>query len=281
MIYLDYNATTPLCDPAREAMLPYLNRYFGNPSSVHAAGREARAAVDDARDKLAALLHVKPHEIIFTSGGTESCNLAVLGLARRLPAGALAKAGQSSRGRHVISAKSEHHAVLNAVEDLEKHEGFEVTWLNVSRDGIIDLDQLAAAIRPDTRLVSIMTANNETGVIQPMREVSQICRERGALLHSDMVQSFGKMQLVIPSEVEESRDTGSKVTPRDPSTSPATAGSAQDDIGSLVDAASFAAHKFYGPKGVGFLFLRSGLSIQPIMFGGAHENERRPGTENV
>jgi cysteine desulfurase len=237
MIYLDYNATTPLCDPAREAMLPYLNRYFGNPSSVHAAGREARAAVDDARDKLAALLHVKPHEIIFTSGGTESCNLAVLGLARR----------QSSRGRHVISAKSEHHAVLNAVEHLEKHEGFEVTWLDVSRDGIIDLDQLAAAIRPDTRLVSIMTANNEIGVIQPMREISQICRERGVLLHSDMVQSFGKIEADL----------------------------------SLVDAASFAAHKFYGPKGAGFLFLRSGLSIQPIMFGGAHENERRPGTENV
>jgi cysteine desulfurase len=193
--------------------------------------------VDEGRDKLAASLHVKPHEIIFTSGGTESCNLAVLGLARR----------QSSRGRHVISAKSEHHAVLNAVEHLEKHDGFEVTWLNVSRDGIIDLDQLAAAIQPDTRLVSIMTANNETGVIQPMREVSQICRERGALLHSDMVQSFGKIETDL----------------------------------SLVDAASFAAHKFYGPKGTGFLFLRSGLSIQPIMFGGAHENERRPGTENV
>ena len=247
MIYLDYNATTPLCDPAREAMLPYLNRYFGNPSSVHAAGREARAAVDDARDKLAALLHVKPHEIIFTSGGTESCNLAVLGLARRLPAGALAKAGQSSRGRHVISARSEHHAVLNAIEHLEKHEGFEVTWLDVSRDGIIDLDQLAAAIRPETRLVSIMTANNETGVIQPLPEISGACRERGVVLHSDMVQSFGKIETDL----------------------------------SLVDAASFAAHKFYGPKGAGFLFLRSGLSIQPIMFGGAHENERRPGTENV
>src|SRR6266545_2686858 len=271
MIYLDYNATTPLCDVAREAMLPYLDRHFGNPSSVHAAGREARAAIDNARDKLAALLRVKPNEIIFTSGGTESCNLAVFGLARC----------RTQRGGHVISARTEHHAVLNAIEHLEKHEGFEVTWLNVSRGGIIDIDQLAGVIRPETRLVSIMTANNETGVIQPMREISQICRERGVLLHSDMVQSFGKMQLVIPSEVEESRDTGSKVTPRDPSTSPATAGSAQDDIGSLVDAASFAAHKFYGPKGVGFLFLRSGLSIQPIMFGGAHENERRPGTENV
>jgi cysteine desulfurase len=269
MIYLDYNATTPLCDAAREAMLPYLDRHFGNPSSVHAAGREARAAIDNARDKLAALLRVKPNEIVFTSGGTESCNLAVFGLAR---------CGMQ-RGGHVISAKTEHHAVLNAIEHLEKHEGFEVTWLNVSRDGIIDLDQLAGAIRPETRLVSIMTANNETGVIQSMREISSICRERGVLLHSDMVQSFGKTPLVILSEVEESRDGTSKVTPRDPSTSKAFG--AQDDIGSLVDAASFAAHKFYGPKGVGFLFLRSGLSIQPIMFGGAHENERRPGTENV
>lgn len=237
MIYLDYNATTPLCDAAHKAMLPYLERHFGNPSSVHAAGREARAAIDNARDKLAALLRTKPNEIIFTSGGTESCNLAVFGLAR----------ARTQRGGHVISAKTEHHAVLNVVEHLEKHEGFEVTWLNVSREGIIDVDQLASAIRPETRLVSIMTANNETGVIQPMREISNICRERGVLLHSDMVQSFGKVGTDL----------------------------------SLVDAASFAAHKFHGPKGVGFLFLRSGLSIQPIMFGGAHENERRPGTENV
>jgi len=237
MIYLDYNATTPLCDEARQAMLPYLDRHFGNPSSVHAAGREARAAIDGARDKLASLLHVKPHELIFTSGGTESCNLAVLGLARC----------RSSRGGHVISNKAEHHAVLNAFEYLEKQEEFEVTWLNVSRNGIVDLDELASSIRPATRLVSIMTANNETGVIQPIREISKICRDRGVLLHSDMVQSFGKIDIDL----------------------------------SLVDAASFAAHKFYGPKGAGFLFLRSGMSIQPIMFGGAHENERRPGTENV
>jgi cysteine desulfurase len=237
MIYLDYNATTPLCDQSRQAMLPYLDRHFGNPSSVHAAGREARAAIDDSRDKLAKVLGAKSHELIFTSGGTESCNLAVLGLARC----------PTSRGGHVISNKAEHHAVLNALEYLEKHENFEVTWLNVSRDGIVDLDQLAAAIRPETRLVSIMTANNETGVIQPMHDISQICRDRGVLLHSDMVQPFGKIEIDL----------------------------------SLVDAASFAAHKFYGPKGVGFLFLRSGLSIQPIMFGGAHENERRPGTENV
>jgi cysteine desulfurase len=137
--------------------------------------------------------------------------------------------------------------VFNALEYLEKHEGFEVTWQNVSKDGIVDLEQLAASIRPETKLVSIMTANNETGVIQPMREISEICRARGVLLHSDMVQSFGKIEIDM----------------------------------SLVDSASFAAHKFYGPKGAGFLFLRSGLSIQSIMFGGAHENQRRPGTENV
>ena len=270
MIYLDYNATTPLCDAAREAMLPYLGRHFGNPSSVHAAGRDARAAIDNSRDKLAALLRVKPHELIFTSGGTESCNLAVLGLARN----------RSSHAAHIISAKTEHHAVLNAVEHLEKHENVEVTWLNVARDGIVDLDQLSKSIRPDTRLVSIMAANNETGVIQPMREISQICREHGVLLHTDMVQAFGKMPVVIPSEVEESRDETSKVTPRDPSTPLRSAQDGGVDL-SLVDAASFAAHKFYGPKGVGFLYLRSGLTIHPIMFGGAHENERRPGTENV
>ena len=142
--------------------------------------------------------------------------------------------------------KAEHHAVLNAVEHLENREGFEVTWLNISKNGMVDLDQLADSIRPDTKLVSIMTANNETGVIQPMREISRICRERGVLLHSDIIQTFGKLEIDV----------------------------------SLVDAGSFAAHKFYGPKGTGFLFLRSGLPIQPIMFGGAHENQPRP-AENV
>ena len=237
MIYLDYNATTPVCEEARAAMLSCLDRCFGNPSSVHAAGRDARAVVDDARDTLATVLRVRPHEIIFTSGGTESCNLAVFGLTRRC----------QQRGGHIISAKTEHHAVLNSIEHLEKHEGYEVTWLNVLGDGIVDVDQLAKSIRPETRLVSIMAANNETGVIQPLREISQICREHSVILHSDMVQSFGKIDIDL----------------------------------SLVDVASFAAHKFYGPKGAGFLFLRSGLRIEPIMFGGAHENERRPGTENV
>jgi cysteine desulfurase len=238
MIYLDYNATTPLCEPARRAILPFLEEKFGNPSSIHAAGREARAAIDDARDRLANLLGAKPHELIFTSGGTEANNLAILGLAR----------SRAARGKHLISAKTEHHAVLNAVEHLEKFEGFEVTWLDVSENGLIDLNQLAESIRDDTVLVSIMHANNETGLIQPLREISEICREHGVLLHSDMVQSFGKI-------------SGEAV--------------------SLVDAASFAAHKFYGPKGAGLLFLRSGIPIEPIQFGGAHENQRRPGTENV
>ncbi len=267
MIYLDYNATTPLCEAARTAMLPFLGEKFGNPSSVHAAGREARAAIDGARDRLADLLGAKAHELIFTSGGTEANNLAILGLAR----------SRTTRGKHLISAKTEHHAVLNTIEHLEKREGFEVTWLSVSQAGRVDLDHLADAIRDDTVLVSIMHANNETGVIQPLREISEICRARGVLLHSDMVQSFGKLA-VIPSGVEGSRGEGFKITQRDPST-PLRSG--RDDVLSLVDAASFAAHKFYGPKGAGLLFLRSGIPIEPIHFGGAHENQRRPGTENV
>ncbi len=237
MIYLDYNATTPLCAPARNAMRPYLEEYFGNPSSIHAAGREARAAIDDARDRLAHLLGTKPHELIFTGSGTEANNLAVLGLAR----------ARRERGRHLICGSTEHHAVLNAFEHLQKREGFEVMFLRVDSLGRIDLNELADVIRDDTTFVSIMSANNETGVTQPMDEISAICRARGVLLHSDMVQSFAKQ----PTDL------------------------------SLVDAASFAAHKFYGPKGAGLLFLRAGLPIEPIQFGGAHENQRRPGTENV
>ncbi len=237
MIYLDYNATTPLCQAAGDAMRPFLGENFGNPSSIHAAGRNARAAIDDSRDRLAHLLGAKPHELIFTSGGTEANNLAILGLSR----------SRAARGRHLISGRTEHHAVLNTISHLQKREGFEVTWLDTSPTGLIDLQELAEAIRDDTAVVSIMHANNETGVIQPLPQISDICRRHGALLHSDMVQSFGK----IPIDL------------------------------TLVDAASFAAHKFYGPKGAGLLFLRSGIPIDPIHFGGAHENQRRPGTENV
>ena len=237
MIYLDYNATTPLCAAAREAMEPYLAEHFGNPSSVHAAGRETRAGIDDARDSLATLLGAKPHELIFTGSGTESNNLAVLGLAR----------AHGDRGRHLICASTEHHAVLNAFEHLGQREGFDITFLAVDRQGLVDPEELAGAIRENTTLVSIMTANNETGVLQPMAELGRICNERGVLLHSDMVQSFGKTETNLDG----------------------------------LAAASFAAHKFYGPKGAGLLYLRAGIAIEPIQFGGAHENQRRPGTENV
>jgi cysteine desulfurase len=237
MIYLDYNATTPLGAAARLAMEPYLTEHFGNPSSVHSAGREARAAIDDARDRLAHLLGAKPHELIFTGSGTESNNLAVLGIAR----------AHAARGRHLICGSTEHHAVLNCFEHLRDHEEFDVTFLPVDRQGRVDPDELARAIRRDSTLVAIMTANNETGVLQPMMELARLCEEHGVLFHSDMVQSFGK---------------------------------AETDLNGLA-AASFAAHKFYGPKGVGLLYLRAGIPIEPIQFGGAHENQRRAGTENV
>ena len=239
MIYLDYNATTPLCAPAREAMEPFLTRHYGNPSSVHAAGREARAGVDNARDRLADLLGAKPHELIFTSSGTESNNLAVLGLAR----------AHTDRGRHLICASTEHHAVLQAFEHLGRREFFDVTYLPVDEKGRIDPDELNRNIRDDTILVSVMTANNETGVLQSMTEIAAVCGERGVLLHSDMVQSFGKVETRLSE--------------------------------SGLSAASFAAHKFYGPKGAGLLYLRAGVPIEAVQFGGAHENQRRPGTENV
>jgi cysteine desulfurase len=239
VIYLDHNATTPLCAPARDAMRPYLEEHFGNPSSVHAAGREARAAIDDARDQLAALLGAKPHELIFTGSGTESNNLAILGLAR----------SRRTHGRHIICSSIEHHAVLHACEYLAQREAFELTLLPVDRGGRVDPQQLADTLRADTMLVSVMSANNETGVTQPIAEIAAVCRERGVLLHSDMVQSFAKQ----PTELRSG----------------------------LLDAASFAPHKFYGPKGAGLLYLRAGLQIESILFGGSHENQRRPGTENV
>jgi cysteine desulfurase len=237
VIYLDYNATTPLAPEVLEAMRPYLETHFGNASSIHQAGREARAAIDDARERLARLLGAKPHEIIFTGGGTEADNLAIIGLAR----------AQAGVGKHVITCATEHHAVLQAFDFLESQEGFSVTRLPVDREGLIDIQTLRDALRPKTTLVSIMSANNETGVLQPLADIAALCRERGVLLHSDMIQSFGKQPV------------------------------------RATDAAaiSITAHKFHGPKGVGLLVLRAGISIAKIQFGGSHENERRPGTENV
>ncbi len=237
MIYLDYNATTPLAPEAFAAMRPFLEQHHGNPSSIHAAGRETRAAIDDARDRMARLLGAKSHEIIFTGGGTESDNLAIIGLAR----------ANAARGKHLITSSTEHHAVLQACEHLQKREGFRVTWLPVDASGRVDVQQIADALTPETTLVSIMSANNETGTLQPVGEIAALCRVRGVLFHSDAIQSFGKEPLSARA----------------------------------FDALSLTAHKFHGPKGAGVLYLRSSLSVERLQHGGSHENERRPGTENV
>ena len=183
MVYLDYNATTPLAPEALTAMMPFLREFCGNASSIHAAGRRSRAAVDDSRERLAALLGVKAHEIIFTSGGTESCNLAVLGLAH----------AHAPRGRHIITSAVEHHAVLHACENLGHHEGFDLTILPVDSAGRVDPSDLDSALRSDTVLVSVMHANNETGTIQPIEELAAICRAHRVCFHTDAIQSFGKL----------------------------------------------------------------------------------------
>jgi cysteine desulfurase len=237
--YLDENATTSLDPAVARVMADLQGAGLGNPSSLHAEGRRARGEIDLARDTVAEWLGARPSEIIFTGGGTESCNLAVCGLARALAA----------RGRHLITAPTEHHAVLHAVQALEKREGFKVTYLPVSEAGLIDAAELEAAIRPETTLVSIMSANNETGVRQPMCELGAICARHGVLFHTDAVQSAGKETL--------------------------------DPAGWQVSALSLAAHKFHGPPGAGVLWLKSGLPLARLMEGGAHENERRPGTENA
>jgi len=181
-IYLDYNATTPLDPAVRDAMLPFLGEIWGNPSSVHHVGRRARAILDDAHDRVARLFAVKPSEIVFTSGGTESNNLAIFGTARLL----------RDKGRHIITSSIEHHAVLHAVRYLETKEGFEITYLAVDSEGRVSIDALRAALRPDTILVTIMAANNEIGTLQPVAEIGALCRERGILFHTDAVQWFGK-----------------------------------------------------------------------------------------
>jgi len=181
-IYFDYNATTPLDPAVREAMAPFLDGVWGNPSSVHHVGRKARAFLDEFRERTAKVLGAKPSEVIFTSGGTESANLAIFGVARML----------KPKGRHLITSAIEHHAVLHPVQYLAKHEGFEITLLPVNRDGLISPEDLRKAIRPDTVLVSLMAANNEIGTLQPVSEFGKICRERGVLFHTDAVQWFGK-----------------------------------------------------------------------------------------
>jgi cysteine desulfurase len=237
--YLDDNATTKLDPRVFAVMEPLLDASLGNPSSLHAEGRRARGEIDSARDSIAAWLKGKPSEIIFTGGGTESCNLAVQGLA----------CANDGKGRHMITAKTEHHAVLRAFEALGRWKDFEVTYLDVNAGGLIDPDDLARAIRPDTILVSIMSANNETGVRQPMREIGEICAKRKILFHTDAIQSAGKEEIDLAAW--------------------------------QVSALSVAAHKFHGPLGAGLLWLKNGVPIARLTEGGSHENERRPGTENA
>jgi cysteine desulfurase len=237
-VYLDHNATTPVHPEVLEAMLPYFTEKFGNASSIHASGREAKEAVEDARSRVAELLSCKASEIYFTSGGTESDNFAVKGVAF----------ANRAKGKHVITSPIEHHAVSRSCEFLEK-EGFSVTYMPVDSEGLVDPDELRRALHTDTILVSIMHANNETGVIQDLKGLIRAARESGAYFHTDAVQSTGK----IPYEIS--------------------------DLG--CDLLSISAHKLYGPKGVGLLYIKSGVKIQPWNQGGGHEKGRRAGTENV
>jgi cysteine desulfurase len=236
-IYLDYNATTPVAPEVLEAMLPYFADVYGNASSIHGPGQQARVAVEEARESVAKLIGAKLSEIVFTSGGTEADNLAILGIAA-------AGAGK----RHVITLAIEHHAVLHACEKLQS-DGVGVTFLPVGSDGIVDPADVRRALRSDTVLISIMHANNELGTIQPIAEIGEIAREADIYFHTDAVQTAGK----IPIDVKA--------------------------LG--VDLLSLSAHKFYGPKGSGALFVKTGTNLQPIFFGGHHERDRRPGTENV
>ncbi len=237
-IYLDYNSTTPVDEAVIEAMRASLAGNYGNPSSVHSFGQKARTAIDNAREQVAALLGAKPNEIYFTSGGTEADNLALKGAAM---------AGRK-KGNHIITSRIEHHAILESGHYLEKN-GFEVTYLDCDGEGMIAVDDLRRAIKPSTVVVSIMTANNEIGTIQPIREMAGVCREAGVPFHTDAVQAVGK----IPVKV--------------------------DDLG--VEMLSLSAHKFYGPKGIGALYVRSKTSLTPLLHGGSHERRLRAGTENT
>ena len=237
-VYADNSATTRVCDEAIEAMQPYFKEYYGNPSSIYSFSNKPREALNEARKTIAAIINAEPDEIIFTSGGTESDNNVLFGAAYE----------NEKRGRHIITSQIEHHAILHSAKRLEK-EGFSVTYLPVDSEGFVSPETLAAAITPETTLVSVMMANNEIGTIEPVAELGRICREKKILFHTDAVQAVGH----IPVDVKAMN----------------------------IDLLSASAHKFNGPRGVGFLYMRRGSKVRHLVEGGGQERGRRGGTENV
>ena len=238
LIYLDNAATTKTAPEVVEAMLPYFTEYYGNPSSVYEFAGKSKQAVDAARKTIADSLGAKPEEIYFTAGGSESDNWALKATAE----------AYASKGKHIITSKIEHHAILHTCEYLEKR-GFEITYLDVDENGVVKLDELEKAIRPDTILISVMFANNEIGTIQPIKEIGAIAKEHGILFHTDAVQAVGN----VPVDVKEMN----------------------------IDLLSLAGHKVYGPKGIGALYIRKGVRIDNLIHGGGQERARRAGTENI
>ncbi len=246
-VYLDFNATTPVEPEVLDAMLPYFSGEFANAASIHTPGQKARAAVETAREKVAALIGARPQEIVFTSGGTESDNHAIFGIVSSSFTSFTSSTSLTSPP-HVITTAIEHEAVLNACQALEKG-GVRVTYLPVDREGQIDLDQLRRAIRPETVLISVMHANNELGVVQPLEAIGRIAAENDIYLHTDAVQSAGKIPI---------------------------------DVNALgVDLLSISGHKLYAPKGIGALYVRGGTRVRQLLYGGHHQRGFRPGTENV
>lgn len=238
LVYMDNSATTPVKEEVVEAMLPYFTEYYGNPSSVYSLGRKSKVALEESREIIAKHIKANPRELFFTAGGTEADNWALKGIAY----------ANRKKGNHIITSKVEHHGILHTCEYLEE-EGFEVTYLDVDKYGMINLEDLKSAIKDETILISIMFANNEIGTIQPIKEIGEIAKERNIYFHTDAVQAVGHLEI----DVEELN----------------------------IDALSMSGHKLYGPKGIGALYLRTGVRIDPLMSGGAQERRRRAGTENI